>query len=392
MQIPKLNAVFPNKQKWPVKKISELDLYISDGNYGELYPTSDQMMNSGVPFIRANNIKPPHLVWDDMKYISSELHSILKSGHLKPADVLVTTRGDIGQVAFVDNKFDGANINAQICLLRTTDQNKINSRFLLQQLASPFCQKQFKELQTGSALKQLPKKNLGQVLIQFPTIEEQNQISSFLSLFDEKIFTLTKKHEHLVAYKNGVMQKIFNQEIKFKDDDGTSYPDWEHDTLGAICKITTGKLDANAMVDGGEYRFYTCAKQYFQIDNYAFDTDALLISGNGANVGYIHHYKGKFNAYQRTYVLDKFSQDIFYMKYFLDQFLPKRIASEKNEGNTPYIVMGTLSEMLIRLPSIAEQQKIASFLLTLDQKISNVQNQLDLTKRFKQGLLQQMFI
>ena len=66
--------------------------------------------------------------------------------------------------------------------------------------------------------------------------------------------------------------------------------------------MTTGKLDANAMVENGKYRFYTCAKDYYKINEYAFDTDALLISGNGANVGYIHHYEGKFNAYQRTYV------------------------------------------------------------------------------------------
>ena len=69
--------------------------------------------------------------------------------------------------------------------------------------------------------------------------------------------------------------------------------------------VTTGKLDANAMVSNGEYRFYTCAKEYYQIDKYSFDTDALLVSGNGANVGYVHHYKGKFNAYQRTHVMDK---------------------------------------------------------------------------------------
>lgn len=70
--------------------------------------------------------------------------------------------------------------------------------------------------------------------------------------------------------------------------------------LGDICQITTGKLDANAQVDNGIYPFFTCAEQPFKIDSFAFDTEALLISGNGANLGYINYYKGKFNAYQRT--------------------------------------------------------------------------------------------
>jgi type I restriction enzyme S subunit len=172
------------------------------------------------------------------------------------------------------------------------------------------------------------------------------------------------------------MQQIFSQELRFKDDDGQEFPEWEEKTLGEICSIVTGKLDANAMVENGEYRFYTCAKQYYQIDNYSFDTDALLISGNGANVGYIHHYKGKFNAYQRTYVLDGFQQNILFMKYFLDIYLYARI----------------LTEMQVYLPALKEQTKIANFLTAIDEKITNNQTQLDAVKHYKQGLLQQMFV
>ena len=68
--------------------------------------------------------------------------------------------------------------------------------------------------------------------------------------------------------------------------------------LGDICQITTGKLDANAQVDNGIYPFFTCAEQPFKIDSFAFDTEALLISGNGANLGYINYYNGKFKITQ----------------------------------------------------------------------------------------------
>lgn len=162
--------------------------------------------------------------------------------------------------------------------------------------------------------------------------------------------------------------------------------------MGDLCNITTGKLDANAMCSNGIYRFYTCAKEFYYINDYAFDTEALLISGNGANVGYIHHYNGKFNAYQRTYVLDNFKQNIIYIKYYLETFLHQRIESEKKAGNTPYIVLSTLSNFKIKYPAINEQNLIAKFLSEIDTVIEKHEILLDQILTIKQGLLQQMFI
>jgi type I restriction enzyme S subunit len=80
------------------------------------------------------------------------------------------------------------------------------------------------------------------------------------------------------------------------------------------------------------------------------------------------------------------------MKYFLDIYLYARIFTEKKEGNTPYIVMATLTEMQVYLPALKEQTKIANFLTAIDEKITNNQTQLDAVKQYKQGLLQQMFV
>jgi len=104
------------------------------------------------------------------------------------------------------------------------------------------------------------------------------------------------------------------------------------------------------------------------------------------------HYKGKFNAYQRTYVLDELKEHIMYIKYFLDKSLKKRITQEKNEGNTPYIVLGTLRDMKINLPSLPEQEKIANFLSSLDTKIEFLEREIEKNKEFKKGLLQHMFV
>lgn len=94
--------------------------------------------------------------------------------------------------------------------------------------------------------------------------------------------------------------------------------EWERKLLGEVVRsVKTGKLDANAMVENGKYRFYTCAKNYYRIDEYAFEGEALLIAGNGAYLGYIHHYIGKFNAYQRTYVLQDFDTNVVFLKCLL---------------------------------------------------------------------------
>ena len=196
----------------------------------------------------------------------------------------------------------------------------------------------------------------------------------------------------LEQYKKGIMQKLFSQEFQFKDEHGNDFSGWKEKKLGELCKITTGKLDANAMVDGGQYRFYTCAREYYWIDKFAFDADALLISGNGVNVGYIHYYSGKFNAYQRTYVLDQFEENIFYIKFYLEQHLQKRINYEKKVGNTPYIVLNTLADMPLKTPCEKEQQKFADCLSAIDKKIKLVAAQLEQARTFKKGLLQQMFI
>jgi type I restriction enzyme S subunit len=246
---------------------------------------------------------------------------------------------------------------------------------------------------TGTSYPAINSTDLSNIEISLPTLPEQTKIANFLIAVDEKIQALKKKQSLLEQYKKGVMQKLFSQELRFTDENGNEFSEWEKKKLGEVAKkITTGKLDANAMVEDGEYRFYTCAKDFYRIDKYAFDTEALLVSGNGANVGYIHYYKGKFNAYQRTYILDGFKDNIIYIKYYLDKFLYERINTEKKEGNTPYIVLATLSEMEIQIPCIKEQTKIANFLSSIDEKINQTNAQITQMETWKKGLLQKMFI
>ena len=145
--------------------------------------------------------------------------------------------------------------------------------------------------------------------------------------------------------------------------------DWLSLKIYEVCKITTGTFDANAMSNSGKFPFFTCAKEVYRIDKYTFDAEALLVSGNGANVGYIHYCNGKFSAYQRTYVLWDFNINIFFVKYFLEGFLKARIFKERRDGNTPYIVLDTLRKFKFYAPKLEEQTKIAIFLSLIDKRI-----------------------
>ena len=239
-----------------------------------------------------------------------------------------------------------------------------------------------------------------------PPRKEQTAIATTLSDVDNLIQSLEKLIAKKEAIKTGTMQQLLTGKTRLPEfatrDDGSSKgfkqtelgripEDWEVSLLSSVCNsFTTGKLDANAMTPNGRYRFYTCAKKYCFINDYAFDMEALLISGNGANVGYIHYFKGKFNAYQRTYVLSDFKSNIFYLKLFLEAKLAERIRVEVNAGNTPYITMDTLTEMLIILPCKLEQTAIATILSDMDAEIQALQQRLEKTKDIKQGMMQQL--
>ncbi|MDD3814957.1 MAG: restriction endonuclease subunit S [Desulfocapsaceae bacterium] len=221
-----------------------------------------------------------------------------------------------------------------------------------------------------------------------PPMPEQRAIAAALSDVDILLAKLDQFIAKKRDLKQAAMQQLLTGQARLPGFSG----EWEVKLLGSICeKITTGKLDANAMVADGDYPFFTCAKEHYWINKYAFDVEALLVSGNGANVGYIHHYHGKFNAYQRTYVLTGFSEDIHYTKLFMERNLQERLRAEVNAGNTPYIVMDTLAKMVVTLPSkIEEQRAIATVLSDMDAEITALEARREKTRALKQGMMQEL--
>lgn len=144
--------------------------------------------------------------------------------------------------------------------------------------------------------------------------------------------------------------------------------------LSDIATIRTGKLNANAMVEDGQYPFFTCDANPYKIDTYAFDTEAILISGNGSQVGHLNYYKGKFNAYQRTYVLSDFlaDVDVMYLWFYMKTFLKQHILKNCKKGSIPYITLPMLQDFIIPVPSLAEQERIVAILDKFDALVNDI--------------------
>ena len=137
----------------------------------------------------------------------------------------------------------------------------------------------------------------------------------------------------------------------------------EYKELKDLCEIKTGKLNANEMEENGIYPFFTCDEIPYKINKYAFNNEAILISGNGSKVGHINYYKGKFNAYQRTYVLLNFNSGIVkYFVFYLKEFLKKYIIKNSNKASVPYITLPMLEKFLIPIPPLEVQNEIVRIL------------------------------
>ena len=166
---------------------------------------------------------------------------------------------------------------------------------------------------------------------------------------------------------------------------------WEQRKLGELCNITTGKLDANAMVSDGQYDFYTSGIDVFKIDVAALEGPAITIAGNGASVGYIHLADGKFNAYQRTYVLTDFLADRQFLNVAIGNELPNKIQEEVRGSGIPYIVLNMLTDLAIPFPSHEEQYAIGVYFQQLDNLITLHQRKYEKLLKVKKSMLEKMF-
>jgi type I restriction enzyme S subunit len=271
---------------------------------------------------------------------------------------------------------------------------------------------------TGIGAGKLDTQDLLAMDLSFPSLPEQTKIANFLTAVDEKITLLTQKAELLSQYKKGVMQQIFSQELRFKDD-GQEFPEWEEKTLGEVGNSFNG-LTGKSGDDFGIGLPYITYKQIFdanQIDvtNFSFvriDKDEkqnkvqfgdVFFTTSSETANEVGICSVLLCAVENDVYLNSFcfgyrikSFDLF-SPYFASHFFRspdfRLNVIVLAQGSTRFNISKiNFMKIKIKLPSLPEQTKIANFLTAIDEKITNNQTQLDAVKQYKQGLLQQMFV
>lgn len=329
-----------------------------------------------MPFVSVENIQN---LKETNKFISKA--DFEKYYPIKPRkdDILMTRIGDIGTPAIVATNKALA-FYVSLALIRIISK-EINVKYLFYYIQSSFFKRELYKRTIHNAFPtKINKNEIGKCIIIAKSLDRQKFISSFLSLLDRKMSLLVLKIQTLKTYRKGLMQKVLKL-----------FTFCKFISLDKTCKVTTGKLDANAQIDNGKYKFFTCSKEDLLIDTYAFDMEAILVSGNG-EVGLAKYYKGKFNAYQRTYVLYDFLLNPLFIKICIDSQINNVIQKETNKGAMPYIKLTTFSKVSIPMITKKESDKIGNLVSVIDCKIKCYEQIVAEISKFKSFCLNNMFI
>ena len=228
------------------------------------------------------------------------------------------------------------------------------------------------------------------IQVELPSLEEQTKIASFLSSIDSKIEQLSKKQALLGEYKKGLMQQIFSQAIRFKADDGSDFPDWEEKKLrNVLSSVSTRpyQIKSADILEFGSHKVVDQGQK--ELAGYTNEKDKLL-TNDGVIVYGDHTTIVKFINYDFVVGADGvklLTSDSNNIKYLYFNLLFNNVGPEGYKRH-----FSILKNVVLQIPSLPEQNKIANFLSSIDSKIEQVGKQLNESKQFKKALLQQMFV
>jgi type I restriction enzyme S subunit len=308
---------------------------------------------------------------------------------------------------YINGKFD---FHQRVYALREFKEN-YSGKFIYQVFVEKFYKRVIR-LSAKNSVDSVRMSMITEMKMHFPSLPEQQKIASFLSAVDEKILQLTKKKELLEHYKNGVMQKLFSGKLRFKDENGKDYPDWEEKRLGEIAKrvaLKNTKNEINFVLTNSATQGIVSQLDYFDKDianqnnlegYYIVSVDDFVYNPRisvHAPVGPIKRNKLQKGVMSPLYSVFRFKEDNleYFERYFETIGWHKYLNSVANFGarhDRMNISQSDFFKMPIPMPSDEERQKIASYLLSIDTKIASVNHQITQTQTFKKGLLKQMFV
>jgi type I restriction enzyme S subunit len=393
--IPSLR--FPEFEgEWEERKLGQVTNYV---DYRGRAPIKTE---SGNFLVTAKNIKKGFIDYECSKeYVAESNYSnVMSKGMPKIGDVLFTTEAPMGNVAMVNKE----NIALAQRVIKFRGHEFINNSYLLHYMLSDVFQKNITKKSIGTTVQGISGKELHQIKFSHPSIDEQTKIASFLTAVDEKLQALKQKKTLLAQYKKGVMQKIFSQELRFKDDNGNDYPDWEEKNGDLIFESISDKKhtsDLPILAITQEFGAiprdlidYSVSVSDKSVESYkVVQIGDFIISLRSFQGGI--EYSNYHGICSPAYIILRPHiqiNSLFFKAYFKTSKYIKEL--QKNlEGirDGKMISFKYFSDIKLPLPSLEEQTKIANFLSAIDEKISHCGVQVEKTEVWKKVLLQQMF-
>lgn len=391
------------KEEWELKKLGKIAKVSSGGTPSR---AQSNYWNGDIPWVSTTLIDF-NTILESNEFITNDGLTNSSAKLFPKGTLLMAMYGQgktRGKVAILGIE---ATTN-QACGAIVPNNDKLNELFLFQNLAGRY--DEIRDLSNQGGQENLSGEIIKNILITLPTLPEQQKIATFLTTVDEKLQALKQKKSLLEQYKKGVMQKIFSQELRFKDDNGNEFPDWEEKKLGEILEEKNEKTKAS-----GQHRILSSTTkgifnqdEYFTRDIASKDNTGykilrkfqLVFSPQNLWLGNINvNMNFEIGIVSPSYKIFSFIKKFTtaeYCEYFL--LTPEMMFEyEQSSVQGASVVRRNLDldkflNIEFNLPTIEEQTKIATFLSTIDEKINQCQAQITNTEVWKKGLLQGMFV
>lgn len=350
---------------WETVKLSECCVSIADGDH--LPPPKAE---SGIPFVTISNINAMNQIdFTNTMFVPQEYYDRLDSKRkAQVGDVLYSVVGSFGIPVYIkeNQKFV---FQRHIAILRSN--GKILPRFLYYTMLSRDFYAKADAAAIGAAQRTLSLTALRNIEIDIPTIEEQNKIVDILSAYDDLIEN-NKKQIKLMEEAAQRLYKEWFVDLRFPGHENTPIVDgvpkgWRKISLGDIAPIITGKKDANFGTKDGAYPFFTCSQEPIKSPSYSFDTSAIILAGNGDfNVKL---YRGKFEAYQRTYVLSPIKEKYLYLLYNAVNESMAVLVKGASGSTIKFLTKGMIESIPLFIPTDRLLEQYNSYSETVQKKI-----------------------
>lgn len=384
-------------EEWEVKKLGECFEFLSTNSYSREKMTYEEQeymnihygdihmkygatldiekMKRKIPYIKAEETLPKKII-------------LVKEGDLLVADASEDYK-DIGKSTEILNIKDNKVLGGLHTLLLRDKNNSFANGYKGYILRNEKISKEVKRIATGISVLGISKTNLSELNIPIPPLKEQEKIAEILSYYDKAIEQQELLIEKEKEFKKGMMQKIFSQEIRFKDDNGEDYPEWEEKRLEDIYTFQYGQYNTNPN-NGGQYPIYGANGIIGGYTNYNAER-SVIIGHMGAYAGSVLWEERKhFVTYNGTITKPKNEKELDskYGYYLLVNMKIMRICAGSGQPFLSYEILNKLKTKCSHI--LEEQKKITVFLSNLDNKIELLEDKLELLKNEKKGMMQKL--